>query len=100
MKKLHLLIALAAVFAASSAALASEEAQTAEAAAAHVPGFSTWPLIRTVLLATLWLFVAAIIIGPMVKAWIGDLWLRKTTQPFIDDAGHAHAPAAHAASHH
>jgi hypothetical protein len=48
------------------------------------------PLLRAVLLGALWTFALAILIGLPVKHFFGDLWSRKTSQPYVDDAGPHH----------
>ena len=86
----------------AASALASHE-EVHEAVEHTESAAYSWPLIRGVLLLVLWVTVAAILLGPLVKWLIGDIWERKTTQPFTDDAGghgHGHtAPAAHGVHH-
>lgn len=79
------------------AAYAAHDAPGHEAAppAAYSEGF-----IRVLLLAILWLFIAAAILGPLVMYFVGDLWKRRTPQIFEDDAGGHRSHHAPAAGHH
>ena len=47
-------------------------------------------VLRGLLVGSVWIFVLAILIGLVVKHFIGDLWARKDSQPFVDDSGAHH----------
>jgi hypothetical protein len=100
MKIVQSVIAMGTLSVVASVAMAAEGGGRLEAQVPVTPSF-----VADVLLFILWTIVAAIVIGAPAKRAMehwgsGDLWARKTSQVFADDAGAGHGTGHGGGGHH